>query len=48
MPHDVAVKVAERMRRRGKKIVAPYRCPVCHEWHVGADVAGVRGKKKRG
>lgn len=29
-----ARKVADRMRSRDLRVAA-YRCPYCHEWHVG-------------
>lgn len=26
--------LAQRMRSEGRR-VSPYRCPICHSWHVG-------------
>ena len=29
-----AKELAERMRRKGKRVMA-YRCPHCGKWHIG-------------
>lgn len=29
-----AKKVVRNMKRFGKTVIA-YRCPLCHDWHVG-------------
>ena len=46
LPRTVALKVAQRTRRKGARITA-YRCKVCGEWHVGSDVSKkVEGVKR--
>jgi len=35
MSADIARTVAKRMGQKGR-VVQPYRCVVCRQWHVGA------------
>lgn len=39
MPREVAVRIAHKMRRQGKK-VRVYHCAYCHGWHVGGTRPG--------
>lgn len=37
-PHSFAqaVRLAKRAANKYERPMQPYRCPVCHEWHVGS------------
>ena len=41
-----AEKAAKRSRQRTEVGLAPYRCQVCHEWHVGNTAGRVKAPVK--
>jgi hypothetical protein len=41
-----ARRIADDMRKRGRKSVQPYHCVHCGQWHVGSRVSAMPDKRR--